>query len=134
MELKDIIHFYLGSPVLICKNILGEDVIEPLTRKMLYEDIDIADMFFDPEDESPYRLILHRLSDMNYTQLLAFAQADNYYNFSSWDLAVETGKNIIKSNQFRPQAIQWLLSNHFDLFSLIESGQAIDAATITKQQ
>lgn len=61
MDLKNCIHFYLGCPVWICKNIEGIDVIEPLTRKMLYEDIDQGDMFFDPEDLFPHKLILRPL-------------------------------------------------------------------------
>lgn len=146
MELKDVIHFYLGCPVWICKNIEGADVIEPLTRKMLYEDIDNGDMFFDPEDLLPHKLILRPISDLTDEEILdvaricgtnesvikkarkeilkegretytTLADLDRYEEFS-----VPFSKIVKLLNYFRSIAI--------DIDGLIESGQAIDSTKL----
>lgn len=147
MELKDIIHFYLGCPVWICKNIEGADVIEPLTRKMLYEDIDQGDMFFDPEDLLPHKLILRPLSTITEDEALELGRMLIYANGKNCR-AYKTNKgywriqfgNIsgqhwtIDGDVFNQLQTVFLLRQGFDIFNLIGTGQAIDATTLTQQQ
>lgn len=155
MELKAVIHFYLGCPVWICKNIEGLDVIEPLTRKMLYEAIDDGDMFFDPEDPSPYKLILRPLSSMTEEEMKDLCMFEYLYGISfvkseiikaefsptnpnclniSYNAkrggGATYGQEHIYMNKLSPKRFAFLIKNHFDLFDLIVTGQAIDSTKL----
>lgn len=72
MKLQDYLHYYIGANVFLCINLEGNNVIEPLTPKMLHEDMD---MFIDPDDTRPYKLLLRRLEDMKEDQMIGLLQS-----------------------------------------------------------
>lgn len=84
--------------------------------------------------ENRVKPILRPLSDINFAELYAVAKADAYHNYESMEDAVQTARNIIKSNEFRPQTLLCLLGMGFDLFGLIEAGLAIDRSTINQKK
>lgn len=146
MELKDVIHFYLGCPVWICKNIEDVDVIEPLTRKMLYEDIDQGDMFFDPEDLLPHKLILRPLCSLTDEEIINVARLsgttersliknrieilkagrETYTTLADLD---EYGEFTIPFSKI-VSVLNYFRSIGIDIDGLIESGQAIDSTKL----
>ena len=141
-QLKDVIHYYIGQSVYLCDNLEGNRVIEPLTAKMLAEDLE---MFYDEELPRPYTIVLRRLEDMTEHEAIAlverivhadeFVDVDTTHN-SFGDLMVTwrgdeynaTGEKTWSSEQFH-----YLLKQGFDLWGLIDSNQAIDAKTLNQK-
>jgi hypothetical protein len=114
-EIKDYLHLYFGCPLSRGGNLDAHMYLYSNLKQM---------------ETGENKMILRPLSSINYAEMLAMAEADAYYKYSSWDDAVQTMKNIIKGEEFRPQTTAFLLSRHFDLFGLIEAGLAIDSNTI----
>lgn len=113
MELKDVIHFYLG-----CK--IYDDADEE-TPKIL----DIRDFKWISECIEGGRMkpILRPLSDMTEEE---DQEADDLYILHA-DKHSEDFERVTIANA---AVTQYLLSKHFDLFNLIPSGQAINSSTI----
>lgn len=113
--IKDYLHLYLGCNVLLCKNLEGNNVIERLTTKMLYED---DDMF----DETGYKPLLRPLSSMTEEERkeVKFFVPLNKKHY------LHLFADTINAAAY----IKWLLSKHFDLFSLIDKGLALDSTKI----
>lgn len=93
-----------------------------------------------------YKPILRKLSDMNVIEMMEFVNLIPFYKQSHvFDFDIKVGAINFKVsyhgqfNSYRkrvayaynnPEQVVYLLSKHFDLFGLIESDEAIDAATI----
>ncbi|MDB5200559.1 MAG: hypothetical protein JWO92_2522 [Chitinophagaceae bacterium] len=139
VEIKDYLHLYLGCDVLLCKNLEGNNVIEQLNGRMLWEDME---MF---EGEYSYKPILRKLSDMTeeednqFTSLAAKCDYEVLFGYNNkkkligitWEELGATGLffNTAAGVDFL-EIFRWLLSKNFDLFGLIESGLAIDKTKI----
>lgn len=112
-QLKDVLHLYLGCEV---KNLANETFI--LTPSLI-EAILGLNLSFKP--------ILRPLSDMSdnerdkYVHLHSYPKKNSEQSFSNQLTVVDA------------ECTAYLLSKHFDLFGLIESGQAIDKTTLSNQ-
>lgn len=123
MELKDVLHFYLGAECRMTKNSyhavhelrLSADHPFRLDGKLL-------DYFTQPTTKAELKPMLRKLSSMTEEE------------------AIEVGVGIVQrdlgmfNRPWSPQQFVWLCNKHFDLFGLIESNQAIDINTKTEQQ
>lgn len=135
-QFKSVAHLYLGvtvqtsirrasrkgEPMYKCKGIL-ESV------SIYYRDMDLAEVHLEDE---PYpsdnvhlawgsiKPILRRLESMTEEEMMA------YENMSGMILS----RPIEKAKWWTADAFVWACSLGFDLFGLIDSNQAIDAATL----
>jgi hypothetical protein len=133
-KLQDYLHYYIGANVFLCKNLEGNNVIEPLTPKMLHEDID---MFIDPDDPKPFRLLLRRLEDISDEEWLEIESETSIApDAIGWHGVRESIMTMETRHRFH-----WVITNEvlimlrklsIDVDGLIKSGLAIDAATLTK--
>lgn len=108
-ELKDVIHLYLGCD---CKMLDDENTYKLLPEMLPCENF--------PLRRKP-KPILRRISDITSEQMHEVGMEQSEIN------------NII-TNKRNPSLyvgeFLWFLKNGFDLFGLIDSGQAIDAKTL----
>jgi hypothetical protein len=141
MKLQDYLHYYLGA-AFITNNSEGE--VNPKTIQFIYPMI---------EKNKGVQLVLRRLEDMTQEEAIALVKLvvheDEYINVTTYrhnltnDLMVQwglltpkqraddvasyfnaTGERCWSGDQFN-----YLLKQHFDLFSLIPAGLAVDAKT-----
>lgn len=110
MELKNVIHYYLGCQVRITTNIEGNEVIEILTPALLQDIYDtIEDWDIIPDDKKPL-IMLHSLEDMT--------EEDRN----------ELSKLLIReyhvTERYAALKTAYLVSRSYDVFRLLESGQA----------
>lgn len=117
-ELKDYLHLYLGCEIdvsgqrEILDSVAKSGQIETLFRGHLRNYRDLSD-----EDIAP---ILRPLSDMT-------EEEEGKIKCSNWT-GMQHGEWEYTIESFR-----FLLSKHFDLFGLIESGLAIDKTTLKEK-
>ncbi len=141
-KFKEVAHLYLGCKMWITKNIEGKDVIEPLTRKMLYEDEDMLEL----DEPFAYKPILYPFSSFTEDQTRAWFKIalDHITDIAEIDdrmvtnatkairskgiSSVDFDSDDAESANLIPYLINFLLSEGYDLFNLIESGQAINGA------
>lgn len=121
-NIKDYLHLYLGCDV---KSLSGGTMIYTLTgvgrKQAMFNDGYGNEMWLAEND---YKIILRPLSDMN---------KDEEHEY-------EATKKVIKASPVHQigvvvnthESTRYLLSKHFDLFGLIESGLAIDKTTLKK--
>lgn len=157
-QLKDVIHFYLGAKT---KGVDGGMIytLSGIDRKgnaMFYDGFG-NEIWLSPG----WKLLLRRLESMTEEENKELLIKRFYGNEDILLQTVDTFKfypdeakrrikrgrgvafTLLKGskhvmtgtliyNQLSPAQFQYLLSRGFDLFSLIESGQAIDATTLNK--
>jgi len=128
VQLKDVIHLYLG-----CKGVTQKRTVE-LTGinlmselKLLWEgtESDMHGAASCAKDiySAGFKPILRKLSDMT--------EEESYeLEMIGHELII----NKVSTNEFHAARTAYLLSHHFDLFNLIESGQAIDKETLTTKK
>lgn len=119
-ELKDVIHLLMGCELLHSYGDMDVSVgrmvgitaseVNP-GRTVVITSENFAEWFV--EDVKP---ILHRLSSMTEEEDQKEFPAHNRGEFIDM--------------HWHPEGFHWLLSKGFDLFNLIDSGQAIDAETL----
>lgn len=120
-KFKDVAHLYLGCDCLIDNQIRKLDTVaHAIGSYEVY--CSFCGMGYECSDIKP---ILRPLNDMTVEEELEYRDVCNKaYEFAKY----KVGDNIGWSDPRVSGAIetQWLLSNHFDIFGLIESGEAID--------
>lgn len=126
VKFKDVAHLYVGAN---CK-VQGSDESEESGLKLTGISFDgtqnILWAYFDETETSYAHIddcapILRPLSSINQDELQELGNIMGWHNYCSW-----------RSNQtLTPHGCVFLLSKHFDLFNLIESGQAIDATQLS---
>jgi hypothetical protein len=124
-ELKDFIHLYLGAKVRYTYYDYEENtwtVWEQLTTNVLNKittDWSIKDI----------QIQLRKLSDMTDEELKSLrSERGNLKGVERADM-----NYIIRLTTWSPEDVRYLLSRHFDLFGLIESGLAIDSKTLKEK-
>ena len=131
MELKEVLHLYIGCDCLadnIKFKLHGVEYTD--TGTLAYDGTMINEIHQCWWVENcDFKPILRPLSDMT--------EEEYEYVLSNFNL-VSRGQTvqqfIIAWRAFTPECTLYLLSRHFDLFSLIESGQAIDKTTINNKK
>lgn len=142
MELKDCIHFYYGGQCLFDNknwtiNRIGQLYIR-LHRLRPLEDMGGGDHYTEILLKD-MKLVLRRLDSMTEEEKYEVVTTITYSHvkFSTRQSALESFDvdryNKKHNNEFYPDEFLYLLRKGFDLFNLIESGQAIDAATLTPE-
>lgn len=149
MKLQDVIHFYIGSNAMIGKKsqndggvdligkILGYDTKAQGTVTCIYYDHGVQKDCIVP---TSIKLILRPLSSMTDEEmeavvLIRYSCKNTLYKVSLLPNGIEfktngfTGEGTISFAQLSAEQFAYLLSRPipFDLFNLIESGQAISA-------
>lgn len=125
-ELKDIMHFYIGCEVEIeiygkLRNCLLDGINKDYYFLIIPGDKAATSYFKGKYSIKP---ILRPLSDMT------DKEAADIFNMDDW-LFINQKKGITHLDfALPPQTFIYLLKQGFDLFGLIESGQAIDATTL----
>lgn len=118
-EIKDYLHLYIGAKAIV-KFANQKPGLRGITAMNLYN-------WFGPKNcidkaGNPYFIvkpILHHLRDMTEAQFIELAKLQKRGLLNGVDI------DALEAEQFR-----YLLSKHFDLFGLIESGLAIDKTTL----
>lgn len=117
-QLKDVIHFYLG-----CKCV--ELFKLRVGKSDVWEDSHGSPITLTPDMLSPeldgyrsYKLILRPLSSMIKEEEKEFDATKVFIR--------ATPVHQIGAMHWTSETYRWLLSKHFDLFNLIETGQAIE--------
>ena len=115
-ELKDYLHLYLGCDVYM------DNPHAAFHKDTL--DVDLLERLYNDLPMKCYKLILRPLSDMT----------EDEEKYVGLGLKAGTANaSMLKSGYFHsttPKVFYYLLSKHFDLFGLIESGLAVNAAEI----
>lgn len=144
-KLSDYLHYYIGCNIQRITRSGADGLIVPLTPEELYR---------IHQETYPYsiRLVLRKIEDMTYEEAIELARLvvhkDEFKEPSTYknefgDIIVlwgnpdpwsgdyesfnSTGERCWSSDQFH-----YLLKQGFDLWNLIDSNLALDAATITK--
>jgi hypothetical protein len=115
IQLKDVIHLYLGQPVSI-----WNDVTEVWIG---YRKMTASDLRWILTSRVNYKILLRPLesmTDVESKEVLEIAQ-------QSGGSVLTLGSFMVKT---RWDEVDYLLAKGFDLFGLIESGQAIDKTTL----
>lgn len=119
-ELKDYLHLYLG-----CK-------VETEGAKIKTLDLTLLDLAIN--EKIGLTPILRPLSDMSEDEALECWKATDRLHtetLDGWQVVDYYRKN---TDFFEAVEFHYLLSKHFDLFKLIESGLAIDKKTLIKNE
>ena len=126
-ELKEVIHLYLGCDAIIGKQsgqenakhligtLVGYDTKNKGTCTFIYYDKGVSTTCITPTSIKP---ILRPISDM--TQ----EESKIYHSLNKLYPASPVHHIMVEHATF--ETFAWLLKKQFDLFELIESGQAID--------
>lgn len=126
MEFKDVAHLYLGCKMKRVDHFSNTEKIQTL------HSVDINNQYFVSDGfshwfpvQNSFKPILRKWADRT---------ADEVWHIANLKLLVE--KLPMQSTEmiiprFDSELMAYLLYRHFDLFDLIESGQAIDATTLT---
>lgn len=114
-KIKDYLHLYLGCEAIITdvRNDAPDEHWAAIGNRIT---IDTSFLHYISEGWISVKPILRKLSDMTEQENKELKKIKHSDVF------------IIKNAEIT----QWLLSKHFDLFNLIESGLAIDATTLKK--
>lgn len=123
MKTRDVIHHYLGVahceyqhlsmvPGFMSRGTIKCVVTLSILRRYVFREI------------KHLKLILRPLSDMT---------TEEYHAYCRIELRATTAAkeaHEIQSRVFSPRTVIYLISRGFDLFGLIDSGEAIDATTL----
>ena len=116
-KFKDVAHLYLGCDVVRPDNRTTMKYIGVHGNILIFQEKDNPDQTFG--DVNKCKPILHHLASMTDKQESEASQM--YFDF------METQNPGTRDINMMSEMTRWFLSHHFDLFGLIESGQAIDA-------
>lgn len=143
MELKDVIHYYIGAK---CKIVNDADiwymtgVENRMFRTEIYAFTQDLHTSFDLDKVTPILRRIDSLTDEECISLAALSELPEDFvdpivsinklgdKIVTWGASVKfncTGELFYCAEQFK-----YLLSLHIDLFSLIDAGLAVDEATI----
>lgn len=113
-EIKDYLHLYLG-----CQCVWRVKGLDDEWR-IAGVDLKVLDRVYDRQPFE-FKPILRKLSDMTEEEATEMQLSGIWFRTTKerWEDIICTPENLIQ-----------LLSKHFDLFGLIESGLAIDATTL----
>ncbi len=149
-ELKNVLHLYMGCQIRNIGNqrvflakgdefiLVGENIESALINKDYFKPVlrPLSDM---TEDEAlvyfqlPENAII--INKKDYSEAIIFEYKWKHpvieYNTSDGNCYGEIGIGK-RSQHFNSTEFLFLLKNHFDIFGLIESGQAIDKTTLNK--
>lgn len=148
IQLKEVIHYYIGQRFLYSSHHEPQNESYVLRASMLSETVSFGD-----------RPILRRLEDMGEDEMRLLYRARTWWayiqdshikkigfdkdNLNAINIDYEgpsgssgytVGHEIMYMNALMPNQFHYLLKQGFDLFGLIQSGQAIDAKTIQPPQ
>lgn len=118
--IKDYLHLYLGCDCIGYYKIRDEDVGEvvvELKKKLLRVGVDGQAWLSGNVRVTEFKPILRPLSSITKREL-AFLEGTRR--------PITDGVHTVVVNVDTPDSFQFLLSNHFDLFGLIERGLAIE--------
>jgi hypothetical protein len=131
-NIKDYLHLYLGCEVE--SNITWSSELIPI-RKADPEDITLVYDALERQEKLPNdyngkycKPVLRHLSSMTDEESLECGKG--VLDFYPTKKGNEKNGGLWSSTTYHPSQILWLLSNHFDLFGLIEDGLAIDATKL----
>lgn len=141
MEFKDIAHLYIGAKLKCTGGHFAKNANSTDKDGHLYLSpsilADCHERTFRYDDFKP---IILPLSAMTKEQALSLVQMternieDAYFCDQQFPHIfcrdIYDGVEIFPLTAFSPEQFTWLLKNHFDIYNLIESGQAIDATTL----
>lgn len=166
IQLKDVIHYYIGCDVIVdgkergrllganpVPNSVGQVYWDIQTEEMQQnEDEDFAMPYNDDTDMGELRIkpILRQLEDITDEEVKEFIEWDKlngmylnvryerikngidiFYSIDAEDQGVYPQYYHITFHTFAPKEFQFLISRSFDLFGLLQSGQAINAKIIS---
>lgn len=137
-QLKDFLHLYLGCNM-VCITKRNTDLLRNgRIKKLTYLGLNLNSTFTD------YKPILRHLDSMTKEEVADLLGIEGFItkgNFCAPFFQVEykdlNGEENYKHqyyNQLSPDQVVLLLSKHFDLFRLIESGLAISASKLKDEQ
>lgn len=118
-EFKDVAHLYLG-----CR-LSGTQDSAGLTTRRLQEFLD------EDRNDQP---ILRPLSDMTEDEQMELAELSDLFLPDHLFKALVNDRKYLIDVRNAWGITAYLLSKHFDLFGLIESGQAIDKTTLSQPE
>lgn len=128
MELKEVIHFYLGAKVEyeFTSRTSNKEIRNGKMYGMWDNFIRISTHWGSTEAPiSSVKPILRKLDSMTEEEYEEYKNIGIEESKENWkyQYTIESSRKMV-----------YLLSRHFDLFNLIESGQAIDATTLTQNK
>ncbi len=141
-ELKDVIHFYLPCQAIRIKDIekckddkrhlnYATKTAFNIMSEWEFEGKTVGPLIcfgeqrqYDQEQVSNIKLILRTLSDMTEEEYTHFEKLTHLHNSHICEMADE----VIEHGT--PEIFAYAIKQGFDLFGLIESGQAIDKTTL----
>lgn len=123
MKTREVIHHYLGAAH--CEYVYNSMVPGFMFRKTVRGVVTLATVRgYQFREIKRLRLILRPLSDMT---------TQEYHEYVRLELNATTAAkeaHEIQSRVFSPRTVIYMISRGFDLFGLIDSGDAIDATTL----
>jgi hypothetical protein len=130
-NIKDYLHLYLGCECRPLDNtkqgwLMGIRIMQGVENAFLQYDLNSTENLI-PFKLNELKPILRPLSDMSDEENLEFG--------GLWAFAETYIPDIEDTHdpyEIEPEAFRFLLSEHFDLFGLIEAGLAIDKTTLNK--
>ena len=142
-EFKDVAHLYLGCnamvndiPVIVRAIGYGDSLKNDFSKSRVYlkckhnkSIIDLTDVYEWDAVSDTVNPILRALSDMTadeFSEIFPNRTVDAYNSFVLCGIDCIMGGSIARNMK----TVLFLISKHFDLFGLIESGQAIDKTTL----
>lgn len=149
-KLKEVLHFYLGQPVRVWfEDENGKFTVERKgTLSWNHEEdsewikyqLEISDEYdaFESTDFI-FKLCLRRLSSMTDDELKEFVNQPSFTEHYCKKKLREIGSSIYGLYNFlgfygSQNSMPWLFSKGFDLFNLIDSGQAIEQTEYNSQK
>lgn len=124
IKFRDVAHYYLGCK---CKRI-SEIIftLSPINFPSSWESVDFTKNF---------KPILRPLSSMSDEDVIGFcklSEPESYWNRSHERIYDEYRKLFREEKYivFSPEETHYLISKHYDVFGLIDSGEAIDGSAL----
>jgi hypothetical protein len=136
-NIKDYLHLYLGCECMMTK--ISYHAVHELilSQKRSFKlDGKLLQYFIEPTTKAEIKPILRPLSDMNDEEFRWLEDETHFhpggFNSHDNDVTIEWKEEMIEeiNEHGTPEIFLFLLSKHFDLFSLIEAGLAIDKTKI----
>lgn len=150
MEIKGVLHFYLGCQVLIESEMFGvngkpDKIIDILTQVNADGSVECKNHTPPEDDFKPILRPLSSMTEEEAKELLRIRYARNgwaepiYERHSSICIDFKFASSDGKFNQTQldwdmldAASVAYLISKGFDLFNLIPEGKAIDATSLTQ--
>lgn len=127
LKWADVAHMYINSEIQAVYD--GDMVffVECRANLLMYQYCEEARQDF-PLEDIDVKPILRHLEDMTEDQakdMYAIVFGDPRSVLNDWKRSLPWANDFIGIGKFEPRITVWLLSQGFDLFGLIESGEAI---------